>query len=186
MEHETIKKAHSNYVDYALNEFMFMGWLDVEGYDDEMQETMCKSVIEMLETLHNQHFSGGVIDYALRLFLKLAQFRPLGPLTGKPEEWRALHDEDRNEPELYQNIRFGSILMANGRAYNNRARLFKYGEDGATFQANPYSREFIEFPYVIQEDTVVTIPIEYKEGGIDTVPDEVWAELGITIQREAP
>ena len=183
MEHEMIEKADCGYVDYALSEFQFMGWLDVEGYDDEMQEVMCESVIEMLETLHNQHFSGGVIDYALRLFLKLAQFRPLGELTGKPEEWREI---DWHENDIrFQNIRCGNIWMdKDGRAYNNQARLFQYEDSiGATFVANPYSREYIKFPYAVPTEKVITLPVKYKEGGIDTVPDEVWAELGITIER---
>ena len=181
MDNPNLVSEVKGYVGHALNEFQAMGWLDADGnYDDDLQELVCQNTLELLELLGKHAYSGGAIDYALSLFHKLAMFKPLGALTGETDEWR-----DRDEG-YFQNRRCGHVFKRGGTAYNNRARIFKYGEDGATFSASPYSREYIyNWPYTVPKVEVVSLPIEYKDAGIDKIPDFIWTELGIRFVREA-
>ena len=171
------------YVGYALSEFQALNWMDEDGnYDDDLQELVCKNTIELLEVLHKQGYSGASIDYALSLFQKLALFKPLSALTGDADEWQECFGD---KPNYFQNRRCGRVFKDNGIAYNNTAFLFEYGDDGSTFSALPYSRQYINaWPYPVPSAKVIILPMQYKEGGIDTIPETEWAELGMTIQRE--
>ena len=67
---------------HAEQEFKALGW--VEG-GDEMQNAICQDVLNLLAVFSTQGHSGSTAPYAINMFRKLADFKPLGPLTG--EDW---------------------------------------------------------------------------------------------------
>lgn len=83
---------HSSYVRYAKNEFdvaFKTVWKDCEkdtiGY--EMQQLMCKQLIEILSLLDTQGDSGTSIGYKMNLFNKLINFKTIAPLTFTDDEF---------------------------------------------------------------------------------------------------
>ena len=66
----------SNYVKHALSEFD-IAW----GEKDEMQDFMCKQVIELLSLLSTHGDSGFSIGYKLNLFDKLVPHPAYGPIA---------------------------------------------------------------------------------------------------------
>lgn len=115
-------------IDHAKTEFSILGW---DTTDDEMQQEVCKCVMELLETLEKQGHSGFSVSYILSLFNKLANFKPLSPLTGNADEWNKFEEED-GKP-FYQNKRYSTV--------------FKLDEDGRAWDNSRYPRRYITFPY---------------------------------------
>lgn len=118
----------SSLIDHAKTEFSILGW---DTTDDEMQQEACKCVMELLETLEKQGHSGFSVLYVLSLFNKLANFKPLSPLTGNADEWAKVTEED-GKP-FYQNKRYSYV--------------FKLGEDGQAYDDASYPRRDVTFPY---------------------------------------
>ncbi len=122
---------------------------------DDMQDMVKANVLELLEVFGNQGHSGSSAPYVLGLFQRLADFKPLGQLTGEDDEWMEVG------PEVYQNIRCGSIFKKGkfGQAYWLDGVIFR-DQNGHTF-TNGYSRTPVQFPYTMKEPTVIDI---YQEG----------------------
>ena len=181
MENELITEV-TGYESHAISEFQAMGWIDENGnYDDDLQELVCKNTLELLGLLSKHGYSDASVGYALNLFQKLATFNVLGPLTGEGDEWR-----ETQTPHFLQNRRCSHVFKRRGTAYNGKVRIFRYGDEGAEFSAAPYGREYIyKFPYAVPKVEVITLPIEFKDPGIEKIPDAVWEELGIRIARDA-
>ena len=53
---------------------------------DDMQDMVKANVLELLEVFGNQGHSGSSAPYVLGLFQRLADFKPLGQLTGEDDE----------------------------------------------------------------------------------------------------
>ena len=112
----------SNLHNHALAEFRSAGWLDDNGYTDEMQGMICEHVLELLKVFADEGHSGSTAPYTVNLFKKLAMFEPIAPLTGKDDEW-IKHDYGV-EPS-YQNKRRSSVFKdANGEAYDIDGKVF--------------------------------------------------------------
>ena len=78
----------SNLEKHALMEFRAAGWMDENGkFNDEMQEAICKHVMNLLDVFHAEGHSGSSAPYAIDLFKKLAMQEPIVPLTGEDWEW---------------------------------------------------------------------------------------------------
>ena len=142
------------YVEHAKKEFKALGWIDADGdhYTDDMQEVVCKNTLELLEVLADQHYSGATIGYALNLFTKLAQFKPLGPLTGDDSEWIEIKDNH------FQNTRRGSVFKKRGFVYDVDGRCFRYGVRGGQFTRGWFSRIPVTFPYTAPKRELITLP----------------------------
>ena len=81
----------NNYEKHAMIEFRAAGWTDEHGkFKDEMQEAICKHVLELLNVFHGEGHSGTTAPYTIDLFEKLAMFKPVAPLTGEDWEWATL------------------------------------------------------------------------------------------------
>jgi len=89
---------------YAIREFEVMGWLKNGEYCDEMQEAVCKNILEMLGVFSKEGHSGFSANYTLNLFEKLARFKPIKPLTFEDDEWA------ETEGQLYQNKRNSAVF----------------------------------------------------------------------------
>ena len=112
-------KMQSNVIQSALNEFKFLGWMDKDGnFDDEMQELICTNVLELLHVMNKQGHSGFSANYLLSMFNKLANGKPLSPLTCKENEWA--YDVD-GTARILEQMAFIRIKMA---SFTNRRTCF--------------------------------------------------------------
>ena len=69
---------------HALSEFRAAGWMNENGkYSDDMQESICKNMLELLSVFSGQGHSGFSASYLLECFEKLARYEPIVPLTGE-------------------------------------------------------------------------------------------------------
>lgn len=131
-----------NLIAHALREFKAVGYPDLSTMEDEsMDKLMITDIIQLLYVFSQQEHSGSSAPYAISAFTKLANFEPLGPLTGEDPEWLEV------EPGLFQNIRCGHVFMdaTTGQAYDAQGKIFRE-PDGSTFQSSD-SRVYITFPY---------------------------------------
>lgn len=113
----------SNLHSHALAEFRAAGWTDEEGkFKDEMQEAICKHVLELLKVFADEGHSGSTAPYAVNMFKKLAMFEPIVPLTGEDWEWAEVSEG------VFQNKRCSRVFKQadrfNGQAYDIDGRVF--------------------------------------------------------------
>lgn len=98
----------SNMINFAKKEMDIIGLTD----EEEMNGTMRKHILHMVEEFGDEGHSGFSASYALSILQKVLAFKPLSPLTGEDSEWM---DVGRGD-DLYQNKRYSSV--------------FKEGKDG--------------------------------------------------------
>ena len=121
---------------------------------DDMQDMVKANVLELLEVFSKQGHSGSSAPYVLGLFRQLADFKPLGQLTGEDDEWMKVG------PNTYQNIRCCSVFKKgkNGTAYWLDGNIFR-DQNGGTF-TNQYSRVKVEFPWTVPESKVIDVFVQ--------------------------
>ena len=166
----------SNYVNHAMREFQYAGWVDENGkFNDEMQEAICNNVLKMLAIFAEEGHSGSSAPYAINLFKKIANFEPIAPLTGADDEWHMVTD---GGVIVYQNKRMGSVFKQSdrfdGQAYWLDGKVFwswaKSDYDGEMFKLCHTSRDSlvpITFPWTQPEEP------EYVFEPTDEYPNEV-------------
>lgn len=128
-----------NYHDHLDREWAAMGW-PTEG-DDDPQVWIYRHLRKLLNVFDGEGHSGSSAPYTVGLFRKLALFEPIGPLTGKDEEWGKSFGEDGTQ----QNRRCSHVFRKDGEAYDNDGRIFRE-PDGTTFTSGD-SRVPVTFPY---------------------------------------
>lgn len=92
-------------VDHAEKELRRAGLFDK---DSDYEGALGDAVLELVRTFAAQEHSGFSAMRTLQLFLQVAQFKPLGPITDDPEEWMDITDEpptwqSRRSPNLFSN-----------------------------------------------------------------------------------
>ena len=141
-------------------EFRAAGWCDENGkFDDEMQEAICKHVLELLKVFSDEGHSGSSAPYAINVFKTLAMFEPLVPLTGEDWEWTEVSDG------TFQNKRCSHVFKQadrfDGQAYDIDGIIFydwyknENGEKSKSYFTGRESCVPITFPYIPTK--------EYKE-----------------------
>jgi len=103
-------------IDHAKTELQIAGLFDKEG--DFYEGMTGKAVMELIEVFSKQGHSGMSAPIVADIFKKLANYEPLGPITGKDEEWSDVRDIGNGKP-WYQNKRCSA--------------LFKDGKDGRPY-----------------------------------------------------
>lgn len=148
----------SNYHKHALTEFKAAGWLDDNGYTDEMQGMICSHVMKLLDVFADEGHSGSSAPYAIDLFSKLAKFNPITPLTGKDWEWSKILGYGV-EP-TYQNKRCSGVFKdANGECYYIDGKVFwewagTKEEPFKSYYTCKESRVPVTFPYTPKTEYV--------------------------------
>lgn len=135
---DEFKKSNTYF--HAINEFNAVYKDDVE---DGMQVAILQCVMELLEKFHQQGHSGTSSSYALSVFMKLAGFEPLGPITGADSEWCHLGYDDNM---THQNKRCSHVFKGSNGAYDSQYYVFVDPNGSAC--TNIDSRKYIEFPYI--------------------------------------
>ncbi len=146
----------NNYEKHAMIEFRAAGWTDEHGkFKDEMQEAICKHVLELLDVFHGEGHSGTTAPYTIDLFKKLAMFEPVAPLTGEDWEWADVSENGgSNGGPLYQNKRCGHVFKDSTGAYDIDGIIFydwytnEKGEKRKSYFTSQGSRVPVTFPYV--------------------------------------
>jgi len=129
-----------SYREHAMREFKAAGWVDSDGnWSDDMQEMLCKQVLELVEVFSKYGHSGSSAPYALNLFKKIALFKPIAPLTGEDDEWTEVIEG------TWQNKRCSTVFKDDTGVYNSEGRVF-VDKDGSAYTSKD-SRVKIEFPY---------------------------------------
>lgn len=141
----------SNLHKHALAEFRAAGWTDADGkFEDEMQEAICKHVLELLKVFADEGHSGSTAPYTVNMFKKLAMFEPLVPLTGEDWEWSECGNG------VFQNKRCSRVFKQadrfNGQAYDIEGRVFR--EPTGACYTGAESRVPVTFPYTPKTEYV--------------------------------
>ena len=148
--------------------------LDLAGYKasddpDDVNNWMRNDVLKLLEMFVEQGHSGFSAKYAIKLFETLANWKPLSPLTGEPDEWTEV------SADVWQNKRASNIFKGeDGRAYwmdgiiwwkwhkDNPEDI--YGEPYQTYFTNRDSFVYIDsFPWTMPEEPEYKEWVEVKE-----------------------
>jgi hypothetical protein len=130
----------SNIAEHAKRELAIMRKnANLDKMGTEMQDNMDACLLELLEVFNKQGHSGFSANYVLRLFNKLAMFKPLTPLTGEDNEWMPMGKNS------YQNNRDFSVFKEDGVTYTIDGYIFE--DEKGFWYTNAKSRKNIEFPY---------------------------------------
>ena len=131
----------SNLVDYAKDELKRIGMIDSGNpYND----WTTKAILDLIELFDSQNHSGFSASYVINAFRRLADFKPLSPLTGEDDEWRGIgHGE-------FQNKRYSAVFKdKDGATYNYEGKVFT--DDGEVWYTCGDSKVNISFPYVVPD-----------------------------------
>ena len=119
-----------------------------------MQQEMNDQVMELVKLFASHCHSGATAPYALHMFLRLASFKPLIPLTGEDDEWIDVMCYE-GTVWMQQNIRCTSVFREkdnNNMAYDNNAKIFT-NDGGETWyscsSSSEMGRSYITFPYSV-------------------------------------
>jgi hypothetical protein len=124
-------------IDHAKIELQLAGAFDKDSnYDVFIGE----AVMELIEVFSNQGHSGTSASIVSSIFNKLAQYKPLQPITGRDEEWSKVSIND--DRELYQNKRCFSIFKEgkDGKPYSIDA-IIKRDQNGITWSGMAWLTE---------------------------------------------
>lgn len=122
-------------VDYAKRELASLAEAD--------DKTMYNDIMALLELLESQGHSGSSEAYCLDTFIRIANYRGFGPLTGEDDEWVPFCEG------LMRNWRAPQVIKdtTTGKAYDTIARVFT--KDGKRFYYDDRSKAEITFPYYV-------------------------------------
>ena len=165
----------SNLVDHAKREFELTREpeLDTSGMtekeiriaeiDKEYCDSMEEAVIELLEVFSKQGHSGFSAPAVNGLFHTLANFKPLGPLTGVDEEWTKINEEMGCGNDMaHQNKRCSHVFKrADGTSYDIQGKVF-VEPNGCSYTSSD-SRVEVVFPYTPTTEYVNVTEEETEE-----------------------
>lgn len=142
--------------------------------DSDYDGEIGKAVMELIETFSSQGHSGASANIVRNIFNELAQYKPLGGITGVPEEWT---DVGNN---IFQNKRLGSVFkqrqIHDGRPYYLDAISWRTVENGSSWSGTAItpdgkdvnSRQLIKsFPFIPK-----TFLIDVNDNGSDFIITE--------------
>ena len=113
--------------------------LELAGFFDEDSDyggAIGGAVMELMEVFEKQGHSGGSAPIVASLFHKLANYEPLGPITGKDEEWGDVSFMANNI--LYQNKREGGLFKHKDGRVTYTSAIIKRCPDGVTWSGPIY------------------------------------------------
>lgn len=131
-------------VEHAKRELKAAGFLDK---DSDYGGMLGDAVLELIQKFADQGHSGASAAMTRQLFDKLANYQPLGPLTGADDEWTEVSGG------IWQNKRCLHVFKeSDGRAYDSNGIVFEEPDGGRYIGRG--SQVFIEFPYTPKTEIV--------------------------------
>lgn len=134
-----------NLTEYALSELE-----RALAKGDSYNELIKEAVMELVELFGEQGHSGYSAPIVLDIFSRLANYKPLSPLTGEESEWS---ESFFSTGETQQNNRCFDVFRTNGdnsTAYTINGKYFSK-DGGKTWFTSKDSHVHITFPYVPKE-----------------------------------
>ncbi len=133
-------------LDYAQKELKLCGAF---GDDSVYGDMLGNAVMELVEVFNRQGHSGISAAITLRLFGRVANFKPLTPITDEPDQWRDI-GAAFGTPGVMQHKRCGTVFkQPNDAPYNAEAIVFR-SATGATYTCEK-SAQPVTFPYVVPD-----------------------------------
>lgn len=130
-------------LEHAKREFELAGYTNGE----EINAMMVANVLELIKVFANQGHSGSSAPFCINLFVKLASFNILTPLTGEDSEWNDVSETYGNAAGThFQNNRYSRVFKDNGRVYDIEAVVFE-NPDGSRYTSRDSCLD-IKFPYL--------------------------------------
>lgn len=135
----------SSSVEYAKSE---LARISKDG--DEMQDTINKNIIDIVELFASQGHSGFTAGYAMSILERLLHFKPLTPLTGEDDEWIDVSDEMGRR--CFQNKRCSSVFkttdaQGNTIEVHDIDAIVCSDNGGLTWFTSSRFRKNVTFPY---------------------------------------
>jgi len=127
----------STLLEHAKNELKASGF---DRPDSDYGGDVYNDVLSLISLFSNQGHSGGSAGLVVSLFSKLARYEPLGPLTGRDDEWVEVGEG------VFQNTRCSRVFRTNGVVEDIDGIIWRE-PDGSTY-TNHHSRTLVTFPYV--------------------------------------
>ena len=126
-------------IDHAKTELEIAGLFDKEG--DFYEGMTGNAVMELIEIFSKQGHSGMSAPIVADIFKRLANYEPLGPITGRDEEWSDVRDFG-NGKSWYQNKRCSALFKdgKDGRPYYIDA-VIKRDQRGVTWSGMAWLSE---------------------------------------------
>lgn len=143
----------SNLIEHAKQELQAIGYppLDREQ-ENGPNKWIQENILELLEVFSKQGHSGSSAPYVIKMFAKLADFKPLSPITGKDDEW----SNDISGNDTFQNKRLSSVFKEgkDGKPYYLDAIIWRT-QRGTTYTGSAFdskgnkimSRQYIKLPF---------------------------------------
>ena len=129
------------FINHAREQFYECDWVDNRGEScDEYQDRVMKDLFDLLGQLDSE-YSDSELENILVSFERLAQYKPLTPLTGSNSEWKDTGDH-------FQNLRCSSVFKEKDtteKSYDIDAT--RYRDSEGRIYGMTDSRRKIEFPY---------------------------------------
>ena len=112
-----------------------------------------KAVMELIEVFSKQGHSGMSAGIVSDIFNKLSRYEPLGPITGKDEEWVDVAEVMGGKRRMFQNKRCGAIFKdgVEGKPYYLDAIVWQGEDSWDTFTGvveGVTSSQYIKLPFV--------------------------------------
>lgn len=123
---------------HAERELRAIGY-DLKDAIDRPDTRIVEDLFELLDVFSTQWHSGASAEACVRMFEKLATYKPLSPLTGADNEWVEV------SVGLWQNLRCSHVYKKYDQAYDIHGKVFR-DKDGYSY-TNENSRVYITFPY---------------------------------------
>ena len=127
--------------DHALNQFKECEWLDAKDKPcDSSQERMMNDILDLVIPLDEAKYNEDQLKVFRNCFIRVADYKPLSPLTGEESEWKDLGDQ-------LQNQRYFAVFWEKGEenAYDSAAIGFRHPNGGAYSSSGSHLP--INFPY---------------------------------------
>lgn len=149
----------STLINHAKVELESAGLFDE---DSDYGGLLGKAVLELVEVFSNQGHSGMSASIVRNIFNKVADFKPLGPLTGEDKEWA-----DSCDGEMFQNKRCSAVFKdgKEGTPYYLDAIVWRGGDYDDSFTGSVeefQSRQFLKFPFVPKTFYIDVVKTEFN------------------------
>lgn len=144
----------SELINHMEREFRASGLL---SGTDPMEELLVNALRGLMGVFAKQSHSGGTANMVLSLFDRLAQYKPLTPLTGASSEWVEIPPELQSGP-THVNIRCSSVFKyPDGRVIDvNMVPVYVDPHGQATTRSSDRPPE-IKFPYMPGMPPVIAV-----------------------------
>ena len=103
------EEQDSPLIAHAKRELALAG---IDKADSDYGGALATAALDLIRTFAGQRHSGASAEMVKQIFLQLASFEVLTPLTNSPEEWRSVSKE-MGEP-MWQNVRGPAYLSRDG------------------------------------------------------------------------